>query len=512
MGRGGRDTYARTRIRRTPGLSARTRTQPPTHNVLAISDLHLGDALRRNEPRPLSPPLDAPLAAFLDHYAQAREDGRPWRLLIVGDMVDFIAITAAPPPGEAPFDVTEFERACGLEPEPLKARWKLEQVIAYHHRFFDALARFIAMGHEVVIIRGNHDASWCFAEVQNCLRETLEALVSPDPGFRARLRFEDWFHLEPGRVYAEHGHHYDEYSVTDDLMRRPDARGRLSEPVSTLAFRYFGNRHPRIDLSDVDRWRMLDYIRWAHREGGLVRYFLDYVGMSARVCAFVLKASVRTMLGSVGGVLRTSKALAVERGRVAHVRALLRGVRRDHGRLAREIAALMKPPASGSVWATARMLYFDRVVLLLGVGAIGCGCIAVEGPRSARWGVFSAVAGLAALANAWLDRTRLVASHPKLRAVAHRVSVLFGVPVVIMGHSHRQVNERVGEDARYLNLGTWLGQDASGFPHAAVTARGAEFRHFPAKPVRASQPASPRAAPAPQRLPATAGELAGVTG
>lgn len=476
----------------------RTSPETPTHNIIALSDLHLGCDLRSSELTE-PPPIDEPLGALLAHYAQHREDGRPWRLLLVGDIVDFIAITRVPEPGETSFEASDFERRCGLAPEPDKACWKLAQVAERHVLAFTRLAQFVQAGNEIIIIRGNHDPDWCWPKVQELMRTLLVSKAWPDgaasglagrrrraelAAMRQRIRFEDWFHFEHGRVYAEHGHHYDEYSITDDLMRRPDGGQRLSEPVSTLALRYFSNKHPGLDLSQVDRWRMRDYVRWARSEGGFLRYFGDYVEMCLRVSAFTLKASVGTMWRSVGALLKLPKTMVEEEGKMRHVRELLCVVKADHEGLAQEISALMKPPAADSFWATARMLYFDRMLLGAGVVFSASACVAVSGSPWMRLGAFAAVAGLAGVLNAWLDRARLIESHPKLLAAAHRVSVLFAAPIVIMGHSHREVDCPVGDGSRYFNLGTWLGRDEKGFPHVVLTDSGARMRRWGAGQAR----------------------------
>src|SRR5687767_14151205 len=53
------------------------------HNIIVVSDLHLGDSLRPSEPgflRNLAR-LNRALCRFLKHYARHRVDGRPWRLV-----------------------------------------------------------------------------------------------------------------------------------------------------------------------------------------------------------------------------------------------------------------------------------------------------------------------------------------------------------------------------------------------------------------------------------------------
>jgi UDP-2,3-diacylglucosamine pyrophosphatase LpxH len=53
-----------------------------------------------------------------------------------------------------------------------------------------------------------------------------------------------------------------------------------------------------------------------------------------------------------------------------------------------------------------------------------------------------------------------------------------------MGHSHRPVDEPVGNCARYFNLGSWTpGRSNEGFPHVVVTAGSAELRRWKGPPV-----------------------------
>src|SRR5205823_4534973 len=66
------------------------------HNLLAISDLHLGCDLRPGNRLDKPRPADGPLASFLRHHAAQREGGKPWRLILNGDIVDFVAITLVP--------------------------------------------------------------------------------------------------------------------------------------------------------------------------------------------------------------------------------------------------------------------------------------------------------------------------------------------------------------------------------------------------------------------------------
>lgn len=487
---------ARLRRQTRAALEALGRAGQSETDILAISDLHLGSDLRRGAVLVAAPRQDASLAALLDHHADGAEPGRRWRLVIAGDMVDFIGMTVAPAPGEAvAFTVTAEERLCGLAPEPAKAVWKLARVVERHRLFCRSLAAFVARGHELVIIRGNHDQEWGLPEVQQAFVRALADFAFPAlPGarrrdeagraaLRRRIRFCEWFHLEPGRLYVEHGHAHDEYSRTDDLARgRPDGATGLPEPVSTLALRYFGNRHDGLDPNEVDSWTLVDYLRWAVRGGRFWRAWVDYLAMCGRLMAFSVRASARVMSRSLVRLVRLGRGLGDER--LARLRSMVGQVRADPERLARDLAAVLRPPAEQSVLAVARMLYVDRLLLALGVAAGIAGCAASSAPAVQRAGALVAVLAVAAVANALLARVRLVDSHPKLWQVAHRMAVLFGVDYVVMGHSHKVVDAPVGDGSRYFNLGTWLspGSEAGGppsFPYLVVRRAGATLRRWP---------------------------------
>ena len=204
-----------------------------THDLIAISDLHLGGDLRRGFDHICEPPQDGPLVAMLDHHAPGPAGDRPWRLVIVGDMVDFIGINLVPDDETVAFAVSPEERTGGLRPEAAKAVWKLQQVVRRHTRFISRLARFVADGHALVVVAGNHDQEWSLPEVREAL---IDALVnaadheddSKHIDLKNRVSFRDWFHLEPGRAYFEHGHRYDEYCAPPD----PPGRHRPQrEPV-----------------------------------------------------------------------------------------------------------------------------------------------------------------------------------------------------------------------------------------------------------------------------------------
>src|SRR5260370_7371762 len=75
------------------------------HNLLAISDIHLGSDLRagvRTERQSRPRAADGPLASFLDWHARHRAEGKPWRLILNATILDFTPTTPPPPPARPP--------------------------------------------------------------------------------------------------------------------------------------------------------------------------------------------------------------------------------------------------------------------------------------------------------------------------------------------------------------------------------------------------------------------------
>src|SRR5262245_40030948 len=99
-------------------------------NILVISDLHLGEDLKENRTgtsylRQLVR-LERELQSFLGHYTERRIGDRAWRLVINGDMVDFMSVVILPSEGDA----SDEERQFGLAHGEGQSRHKLERVVA----------------------------------------------------------------------------------------------------------------------------------------------------------------------------------------------------------------------------------------------------------------------------------------------------------------------------------------------------------------------------------------------
>jgi UDP-2,3-diacylglucosamine pyrophosphatase LpxH len=473
------------------------------HNLLAISDLHLGCDLKPGA-RPARCGFDAQLAGFLDYHAVRRGNGKPWRLILDGDIVDFVAITVTPGPGDAGFQISEEERQFGLGSEEAKSVWKLRQTFARHPEVFDALARFLQKGNFVHIVRGNHDAEFHWPAVQEefkaGLAARLELTGSARRRFEQRIQFHPWFYLEPGFFYAEHGNAHDRYSVQSAFFDPTGVRDALDLPLSSKVLRYFANRYAeQTDLDEVDTWGVPEYIDWVLKAGNPLRIAADYFVMVWRVTYPVFVQSLKAWR-------RFARAADQAISRVdAHASSA--HLRKAPGRFsgteaqARQLLAIASRPAEESLFDSMQLFYLDRALLAL-LGLVGA--FLAVGSAHGLWAKLAAAVatGIAfAALNAVLARQRTTDAHPLLKQAARRVAQLFEVKYVVMGHSHRVVDEPIGSGARYLNLGSWTNARI-GFPHVVVEDGVAELRYWKDGPVPAEardqqQPPQPASLPIP---------------
>src|ERR1700748_2729053 len=117
-------------------------------NILVISDLHLGEDLRPGGAnvsylRHLVK-LERELEAFLVHYSSHQRDGRRWRLVVNGDMVDFMSVMILPEVAAQVEEGDEEDRLYGLGFGERQSQKKMERVIARHPGVFEKLRQFVA--------------------------------------------------------------------------------------------------------------------------------------------------------------------------------------------------------------------------------------------------------------------------------------------------------------------------------------------------------------------------------
>ena len=449
-----------------------------------ISDIHLGEDILTGGPTHLAGyirSLNLHLTQFIAHHRRqamaggatgagsggpAGSDGpgklpRRWHLVINGDMFDFVKVSVAPERarvGEVAEDILRARAQAGhdvLENTADNVVFKLQRILEIHRPMFREMAKFLADGHRVTIIEGNHDAEFYFPQVRQSLREELVRLARPDNTQAAgriaeRLQFRSWFVAEAGYYHIEHGHQHDEFcSFEYNLAPMSDAAsGTLATPLSHRPMPYFAELLGDFSTHDVNQWS------WAR-----IFAFLREMGWRN---VWVL---LRIYLWVGWRLIRDAKGERRQRRhlwRSRHQDELLKlaGEGAYPLDILRQLDRLKATPAE---WASGKMLHlflFDRLMLLaLGVAATPWAVWAL-GWRGV---VFDAVVcGLGLLVMSFGHRDEI---GDVLRRAAAQVADVSEARFVIFGHSHQpeRINlrrayrvGRFGVAPVYLNSGSWV--------------------------------------------------------
>lgn len=184
-----------------------------------ISDLHIGGAYgAASDPEDRGFRINthvAELAAFVSGLA-AKPAGAPRvELIVAGDFVDFLAERNQSAPHWRPF----------LD-DPAEALAKLNAMVERDSVLFDAFGTYLAAGHRLVVLLGNHDIELSFPVVRDRLAEALGA----GPGTDYLFTY-DGEAYRAGDALIEHGNRYDKFNVVNmnDLrqVRSMQSRGQI---------------------------------------------------------------------------------------------------------------------------------------------------------------------------------------------------------------------------------------------------------------------------------------------
>jgi UDP-2,3-diacylglucosamine pyrophosphatase LpxH len=302
-----------------------------SYNYLFVSDLHLCEG---RDPKTgwLSPNEDFfhgdNFARFLAHHiALGRAPDapdhyrRPWKLVLNGDIFDFLQVTSLPNEGDELYQVrgvrtyaelSPNERTYGLGTRQPEIIWKLQRIYRGHTTFFQALAWFLAHpGNQIVWMKGNHDIEIFWPGVQLALRRVLRHAYAswqqqttqsdpqdPLPPYPEMLSdlsdeylteailFPPSIIYEAGLFYAEHGCQYESANAFQDfenpILPGDDSSGqddRVELPTGSLFVRYFFNRveetHPFADnIKPISR-----YVKWMvfNAPSAVIRFLLEFL-------------------------------------------------------------------------------------------------------------------------------------------------------------------------------------------------------------------------------------------
>lgn len=476
-----------------------------THNLLVLSDLHLSEGMHPATKKYSTKEdffFDHEFARFLAYYQEfPQADRRPWHLVINGDFLDFLQVTAVE---DAPAELRRGRHLrYGLDCGEQETVYKLHKIVEGHGEFFAALGEFVAHGNALTVIKGNHDVEFHYSAVRAALIEELRDAyerahtqkADPAPSGTtinsASVRFSDWFYYEPG-LWIEHGHQYDEvnvflYHLSPLLPKSPkwalDRANEIDLPWGSLFVRYLFNEIEHVEPFADNIKPQTEFIRWLLR-----RHPMMGLRFAIFDTSFLLEKLRRAWVPA------KPSAYAV---RKQEHEARLRQLAAESGieeqtlqYLDRQRARSLLKETSSLGWRIARVLLRWRVlrpllVLLTVLGALGV-VVAVSPLFAAvipdsvryllwdrwntgasgeflrhavaviRWIVFPIVVAMNAALLAWLFGGRPKREEDSLARAARTIAARLGVKTVLMGHTHDADLRGVGENGEeYFNSGTW---------------------------------------------------------
>jgi UDP-2,3-diacylglucosamine pyrophosphatase LpxH len=427
-------------------------------NILVISDLHLGEDVKPHHVSYLRQvaQLERQLEAFLAHHTRVRINGAPWRLIVNGDMVDFLGVLVLPDDSESSEHVSPEERRFGLGTGPRAARRKLLRVVDRHPGVFRELASFVGAGNELVIVLGNHDVEFHWEPVQEAFRSRIAAFWAVESGtseadaralLDGRIGFHPWFYYQQDLVYVEHGHQYDEWCSFEHWLNpvAPKESDGILLNFAAACIRFMSNMIPDTKPHSQDAWNGWEYLKWIWGLGwrGALRAAYYYAYCIWRLAD--LSRSLRAVAGSVD-----RKTLHLGR-----LRELAARYRLPEETLT-QINALQRAPATLSLTKVLRTLFVDRLVLVLLV-ALVTGA-AIFGLPSSEWKLAGAVAAmvLGVATNELLARARKLNTAEMLGGIPAAIRRHLSARYIVFGHSHDPQAVELGGGAWYFNTGTWM--------------------------------------------------------
>lgn len=424
-----------------------------SHNLLVLSDVHLGsDLVHHAQPdaparTASSSRRDRDLAALLDWYRERPEGQKPWRLVIAGDLVDFVGMSVAAADDELVTEPNEEELVNGLGSSVDHTIAKLRRVAEHHRDVFAALARFVEAGHSLVVVRGNHDVDFHWEPVKAAFRSILVAhgVQQPDA-----VELSDWFYYEEGVIYVEHGHQYDEFCSYDHVLHPvlPSDPRRSLRSLSDVLLRYVVRPTRGMTESGHDKASAVDYLRFGAR--------LGWHGVLALGRRFVVAIAALLVLW------REHMSDAARWTREEHERkmSLLAEARQISLIKLRALASLQRPPITKSLLRILAAVMLDRVAMTVAaVVAIGWLFVSYWTPAL---GIAAASASFAfaALTYLWRRVRGNIDASAALREHAARITRVFPAAFVVMGHTHLpEVLPAPEGDTTYVNVGAWAEEE-----------------------------------------------------
>ena len=443
------------------------------HDIVVVSDLHLGRG--RNPETGRYHRLEAfffdddfgRFCSWLCDEAAAHEAAL--KLVLNGDTFDLLRIDPEPAgPG-----ATLSEKRYGPLMTPTRAAETVHDILHGHPGLVAGLGRVLLAGHRVVVLPGNHDPEIQWKGVQEAMRAVLVAHMQKVGGPNAarsaseRLRFEAWFHHEPGRVWIEHGCQYDpdnasRYPLRTALGDDPDAVRKTEPdlPMGSFFQRYLYNAFGSLTFIVPNSRSNARYFRWLlfNQPRLLARVAVSHGPFFLQVIRRIAKAAASTK--ALRRAHRTElDTLAEDSGLGQRLHAVDR-LKNVRGSAASVTYGLLREGLKGAALVMA--------IAFLGAGLWFAGFHAINEMRSG-FGLKAVLflglnflfltGALVGLLFSLVRVPETPATRPLQRA-ARAIARVVDAPIVTFGHSHEEVVWRMDRTSRparwYVNTGTWI--------------------------------------------------------
>ena len=463
--------------------------QPEQFDYVILSDLHLSEGKNPSTQRVSRLEnflFDRSFERLLLHLqVLAEQKGRPWTLIINGDMLDFLRVTSIPDPAHLPKGLpylTPTKRRYGLGTSPAESKWQLERIVEGHPVFFRALARFLLAGQHLIIIKGNHDVNWFWPEVRYRFFELIETFLSEILKKKRkeenkisqaldRIEVRSWAFYIKDLLYVEHGNQYDSSNAFRNflypLFSDPDSpvdRYELDLPFGSFFVRYFFNKvqfqspmapnYRHTSSYFYSLWRRHFYETW-----NIVRNYFPYFFRTLRKIQVRRGTKDREMreqnlrhIGRVGQEYGNRKAFE----QIARFREPLYESKLEFFKLIVQRPLKKAGMALGGIllfsffwsllseWILSsemNLLFRSITSLIVNYGFILLGIFLV----------------LFTLRPSKVGTSYREAKPETLRNKAARIGEILKVKYVVFGHCHMEDVWKIpGQNAWYMNTGTWV--------------------------------------------------------
>ncbi|MEZ4381176.1 MAG: metallophosphoesterase [Nannocystaceae bacterium] len=443
------------------------------HDLIVVSDLHIGRGKNPATGRYFELETffyDADFLAFCQYLcAEARDRGRPFKLLLNGDAFDLLRLDRVPTAEKT----SRRERRYGPAMTPEQAAAAIREILCGHPEFVDGLAQVLAAGYEVIFLPGNHDLEIQWPAVHAEIRAALLDRVAQLAGEASRgladglLRFRSWFYYEPGRVWIEHGCQYDPENAFRFNLRAKleDEEASLvayeeDMPLGNFFQRYLYNAFGHITFIVPSTRANFRYFKWliVHQPRLLGRAVASHGRFWWQVMRRLTTTSARAREQLRERHEEELRELAEESGLGDDLRAI-DGLKRVRGDITTTVRALG--------WQILKDVAFALLIGLTIAGLWFAGFHAInqlQGGFVIKASLFLVLDfvfllfAIAFLGYALLRPSHEPAARP-LRRAARKIARRLKVPLVCFGHTHEEVlwrNSRGAAPSWYLNSGTWI--------------------------------------------------------